>query len=114
MLYLFTTHTQADSFNYSENTTSVIKIAQEEDNYLYWGYKIELKNGLKFKTDLNATNIYAPNQKLLFDYSDFIFKHLGKDAEECKRLIISNPNQSICLTSLDETEEDMDNYERPF
>ena len=48
MLYMFTTHTQPDSFNYSENATSIMKIAREEDNCLYWGYKIELKNGLKF------------------------------------------------------------------
>ncbi len=32
---MFTTHTQADSFNYSENATSIMRIAEEVDNYLF-------------------------------------------------------------------------------
>lgn len=105
---MFATHTRADSFNYRENATFIMRIAEEVVIYLYRGYKIELKNGLKFKTDLNASTIYAPNKKQLFDYSAIM-----KDAEECKRLITSNPNQNICLSSLNETDGDMDD-ECPF
>lgn len=97
-----------------ENATSILKIVREEDNNLYWGYSIELKNGFKIKTDLNVTYILAPSQKLLFDYCAFIFTHLGQDAEECKRLIISDPNQSICLTSRDETDGAMNDDEDTF
>ncbi|MBK6964956.1 MAG: hypothetical protein IPH20_13725 [Bacteroidales bacterium] len=56
-----------------ENATSILGIVREEDNNLYWGYAIDLKNGIKIKTDLNLTNITAPSREQLFEYCAFIF-----------------------------------------
>lgn len=49
-----------------ENAASVLNIVREEDNNLYWGYAIDLKNGIKIITDLNVTYITALSRELLF------------------------------------------------
>ncbi|MBK6966062.1 MAG: hypothetical protein IPH20_19605 [Bacteroidales bacterium] len=88
-----------------ENATSILGIVREEDNNLYWGYSIDLKDGIKIKTDLNFTNITAPSRELLFEYCAFIFTRCGQDPEECLNLITKNPDQEISLTEIIETED---------
>lgn len=88
-----------------ENATSILGIVREEDNNLYWGYAIDLKNGVKIKTDLNATYIIAPGREQLFEYCAFIFTHCGQNLEECLNLITKNPDQEISLTEIIESED---------
>ena len=88
-----------------ENATSILGIVREEDNNLYWGYAIDLKNGIKIKTDLNLTNITAPSRERLFEYCAFIFTQCGQNLEECLNLITKNPDQEISLTEIIETED---------
>lgn len=88
-----------------ENATSILGIVREEDNNLYWGYAIDLKNGFKIKTDLNVTYVNAPRRELLFEYCAFIFTHCGQNLEECHNLITKNPDQEISLTEIIETED---------
>jgi hypothetical protein len=88
-----------------ENAASIPGIVCEEDNYLYWGYALELKNGITIKTDLNVTYVIAPSREFLFDYCTFIFTQCGQDPEECLNLITKNPDQTISLTEIIETED---------
>lgn len=88
-----------------ENATSVLKIVRKEDNNLYWGYAIDLNNGIRIKTDLNVTNITAPSREHLFEYCAFIFTHCGQNPEEYLHLITKNPDQDISLTEIIETED---------
>jgi hypothetical protein len=88
-----------------KNGTSILDIVREEDNNLYWGYALELKNGIRIRTYLNVTYIIAPSREHLFDYCTFIFTHCGQDPEECLNLITKNPGQTISLTEINETED---------
>ncbi|MFH1121922.1 MAG: hypothetical protein V1775_19045 [Bacteroidota bacterium] len=88
-----------------ENATSILGIVREEDNNLYRGYAIDLKNGIKIKTDLNVTYVNASSRELLFEYCAFIFIHCGQNLEECLNLITKNPDQEISLTGIIETED---------
>lgn len=86
-----------------KNATSILGVVLEEDNNLYWGYSIDLKNGIKIKTDLNVTYIIATCSEQLFEYCAFIFVSCGQDPEECINLITTNPDQEITLTEIIET-----------
>lgn len=88
-----------------ENATSILGIVREEDNNLYWGYALELKNGIRVRTDMNVTYVTAPSREQLFDYCTFIFTQCGQDPEECLNLITKNPDQKISLTEIFETED---------
>jgi hypothetical protein len=99
------TYEPVSSNHLLENATSILGIVREEDNNLYWGYAIDLKNGIKIKTDMNVTNITAPSREHLFDYCTFIFTHCGQNLEECLNLITKNPDQEISLTEIFETED---------
>jgi hypothetical protein len=87
------------------NATSILGIVREEDNNLYWGYALELKNGIRISTDMNVTYVTAPSREQLFDYCTFIFIHCGQNPEECLNLITKNPDQEISLTEIIETED---------
>lgn len=109
----FETYELIPSNHLLKNATSILNIVREGDNNLYWGYVIELENGIKIETDLNVTYVIATGLELLFDYCSFIFIHFGKDPEAFFNRITNYPDQNICLTEPDEAEETQEE-DRPF
>ena len=89
---------------------SVMEIIADGDTRLHWGFALELTNGIKIQTDLNVTYVIAPDTEALFGYCSPVFTFCNLDPSEVINLIVKNPNQEICLTELEETED----HECPF
>lgn len=84
---------------------SVKEIIMDGDNHLYWGFALELTNGIKIQTDLNVTYVIAPDKEALFCYCSPLFTFCNLDPLEVINLIVKNPNQKISLTELEESED---------
>ena len=97
-MYLLDSQTEnyylvSDLNNYT-SLKDIIQPSYENGALSIFDFDIQLKSGVSIYTHENLT-IEAESELALFKYADTIFRYFHLDAQKCKEIIISSPDEPV-------------------